>query len=249
MGRMYKSYKLKITDDEGTRDVRMNKSVDCTNYKTMIGFYKECKKRNEENNCTIDFVGVTANGEENTMFTKTFCQEVNQDRELLRPIDEIVGEIKHLLGLLERKKEYSKNMESVLDKKQDVLLHNIEECGSLQDREKLALISNLEKLRKDRRFTKNELSKIRVVDKIVNIREINELFGKINIPINETEYKFLNEKELAEKEILVEVKFNSDKDRIHKIKEIQGKYDKVFVDYANKIIIAYNKSNKRNKIK
>lgn len=249
MARIYESYKLTITDDNGTRDVRMNKTVDNTKYKTMIGFYNECKKRNKDNDCEIRFVGVTAEGNENTMFSKIYCKEENHDKELLMSTDEIVGEIKHLLGLLERKKDYHHNMESVLDKRQDVLLHNIEECARLQDKEKLVLINNLEKLRKDRRFNKNESSKIRVVDKIVNINEVSELFEKINIPINETEYKFLDEKELAEKEILEEIKFSSDKDRIHKMSQIQGKYDKVFVDHANKVIIAYNKSNKRNKIK
>lgn len=244
MARMYKLYKLRITNDEGLKEVRVNKNVDCTSYKQMIKFYNECKKRNMENSCTIDFVGVTATGEENIMFSKTYCQEVNEDKELLKTTDDIVGEIKHLLGLLERKKDHHNNMQSVLDKRQDVALHNVEECGKLTDKEKLKLLNSLEIIRKDRRFNKNELKKIRVAYKIVDIEKVNELFDKIVIPIDEKEYKFLDEKQLEEKEIIKEIKFNSDKDRIHKMKQIQGKFNKVVVDSVNKKIICYNNSRK-----
>lgn len=244
MARMYELYKLRITNDEGLKDVRMNKNVDCTSYKQMISFYKECKKRNENNSCTIDFVGVTATGEENVMFSKTYCQEVNQDKELLKSTDDIVGEIKHLLGLLERKKDHHSQMLSVYDKRQDVQLHNIENLSKLTDREKLKVLEELERTRKERRNNKNEFKKIKVVDKIVNIHEINELFDKIIIPIDEKEYKFLDEKQLEEKEIIKEIKYNSDKDRIHKMKQVQGKYNKIKVDSVNKKIICYNNSRK-----
>lgn len=244
MARMYETYKLKITNDEGIKDVRVNKNVDCTSYKQMISFYKECKKRNENNSCTIDFVGVTATGEENIMFSKTYCQEVNQDKELLRSTDSIVGEIKHLLGLLDRKKEYHVEMLSVYDKRQDVQLHNIENLSKLTDKEKLKVLEELERTRKERRNNKNEFKKIKVVDRIVNIREINEIFDKIVIPIDEKEYTFLDEKQLEEKEIIKEIKFNSDKDRIHKMKQVQGKFNKIKVDSVNKKIICYNNSRK-----
>lgn len=246
---MYKLYKLKITNDEGIKDVRINKNVDCTSYKQMISFYKECKKRNENNSCTIDFVGVTATGEENIMFSKTYCQEVNQDKELLKTTDEIVGEVKHLLNLLDRKKEYHSGMLSVYDKRQDVQLHNIENLSKLTDKEKLKVLEELEKTRKERRNNKNEFKKIKVVDRIVNIREINEIFDKIIIPVDEKEYTFLDEKQLEEKEIIKEIKFNSDKDRIHKMKQVQGRYAKVVVDSIAKKIICYNLANNKNKLK
>lgn len=249
MARMYKLYKLKITNDEGIKDVRINKNVDCTSYKQMISFYKECKKRNENNSCTIDFVGVTATGEENIMFSKTYCQEFTQDKELLKTTDEIVGEIKHLLSLLDRKKDYHSGMLSVYDKRQDVQLHNIENLSKLTDKEKLKVLEELERTRKERRNNKNEFKKIKVVDKIINIHEINEVFDKIIIPIDEKEYTFLDEKQLEEKEIIKEIKFNSDKDRIHKMKQVQGKYAKVVVDSIAKKIICYNLANNKNKLK
>lgn len=244
MARMYELYKLRITNDEGSKDVRVNKNVDCTSYKQMISFYNECKKRNMENNCTIDFVGVTANGDENIMFSKTYCQEVNEDKELLKSTDEIVGEIKHLLVLLERKKDYHSQMLSVYDKRQDVQLHNIENLSQLTDREKLKVLEELERTRRERRSNKNEFKKIKVVDKIINIRGINELFDKIVIPIDEKKYTFLDEKQLEEKEIIKEIKYNSDKDRIHTMKQVQGKYNKITIDHANKKIICYNNSRK-----
>ena len=246
MARMYELYKLRITNDEGLKDVRVNKNVDCTSYKQMVKFYKECKKRNMENSCTIDFVGVTATGEENVMFSKTYCQEENHDKELLKTTDDIVGEIKHLLGLLGRKKDYHSQMLSVYDKRQDVQLHNIENLSQLTDREKLKVLEELEKTRKERRSNKNEFKKIKVVDKIINIHEINELFDKIVIPIDEKKYTFLDEKQLEEKEIIKEIKYNSDKDRIHTMKQVQGKYNKITIDHANKKIICWNKSKKIN---
>ena len=244
MARMYELYKLRITNDEGSKEVRVNKNVDCTSYKQMIKFYNGCKRRNENNSCVISFIGVTADGEENVMFSKTYCQEVNQDKELLKSTDDIIGEIKHLLGLLERKKEHHNNMLSVYDKKQDIQLHNIENLSKLTDKEKLKILEELEKTRKDRRNNKNEFKKLKVVDRIINIHEINELFDKIVIPIDEKEYTFLDEKKLEEKEIIKEIKFNSDKDRIHKMKQIQGKFNKIVVDSVNKKIICYNNSRK-----
>lgn len=242
--RVYKRYKLKITTEDETKDVKINKSIDTTNYKIMMEFYRECKKRNEENDCVIDFIGITEDGLESIMFSKEYCKEANRDKELLIPTDQIVSEIKHLLGLLERKKEYHNEMLGSYDKRQQVILHNIEHIQGVSDEEKLKVLSDLELLRKDRRFNKDEFKKLNIVDRMVNIKNVVELFDKINIPIHEKDYKFLDKEELQEKEIITEIKYINEKQRVKIIKSINGKYDKIVNDSISKTLICYNKAHK-----
>lgn len=246
MARMYEFYKLKITNDERLKDVRINKNVDCTSYKQMIKFYKECKKRNMENSCTIDFVGVTATGEENVMFSKTYCQEENHDKELLKTTDEIVGEIKHLLGLLERKKDYHDNMQSAVQKKENLLLHKIEVINKFEGtkeellNEKLSIFNQLEKTVKERRIHKSESKKIGILNKVINIEEISKAFDMVKIPINEEDYKYLSDDLVNKLNIIKEIPYTSNKHRIKIMKEIEKKYAKIINDEANRKLICYN---------
>lgn len=254
MARMYETYKLKITNDEGIKDVRVNKNVDCTSYKQMINFYKECKKRNENNSCTIDFIGVTATGEENIMFSKTYCQELNQDKELLRSTDSIVGEIKHLLGLLDRKKEYHDQLQSVLDKKKNIQLHKIETIkefkGTKEEliREKIKIFDSIELISQERRFHKEEWSKLKVLRKVINLDSIIDQFEKVIIPIDERDYQYLSNEIIEEKKIFKEYTYRSDKERLRIMKQIEGKYSKVINDSVNNKLVCYNLANNKNKL-
>ena len=70
------------------------------------------------------------------------------------------------------------------------------------------------------------------------------MFGKVNIPIKK-EHKFLDKHDLETLKIMKEVKYNSDKDRVYKTSELQKKYDKVINDSVKKVLICYNKANKK----
>lgn len=255
MGRMYESYKLKISDDDGERYIKINKNVDTSNYKEMIKFYNELKKRNEEKSCTIHFLGVDKNKIENIMFSKEYKKEVNNDKELLTTTDEIVGDIKHLLGLLERKKDYHHDMRSVLDKKNNIALHKIENIrlfeGSKEDliKEKIKIFDEMDKIIEERRTHKEELKKLSTLRKIIDLDNIIDNFNRVNIPIDETDYKYLTDEVIEEKKILKEYTYRNDKERLNIMKQIENKYSKIVNDSVNNKLICYNLANNRNKIK
>lgn len=245
MKRIYKEYGIKVTDESGSRIVRINKNVDMTNFSIARETYNKTKDRyiNKNEDITIELVGITLDGEiGNVIYSKTFVREVaNEDKELLLETDEIVDNIKHSLELLIRKREYHTNMVCALNKKQDVILHNIENIGDMDDSIKLNTIKELEEVRKYRRFNKTEEKKLKTLDIVVDLGKVDELFRRVTLPIDTEGFRYLNEKELDDMKIIKEIRYNSEKDRIHKMEQIRKKYDKIVVDDAKNTIICYNK--------
>ena len=251
--RIYSSYKIRVSNEEGEKYIKLNGNIDETSYGTMLKYYHMTKYKHQEEDCTIELVGVYKDGNiGSVIFSKTFCKEVNNDKELLRSTDEIVGEIKGLLDLLNRKNEYHNNMLSVSNKKQDVLLHKIESIKYFNGdetetiNEKLKIINELEEVRNDRRFNKEEMKKLQVVYKRVNIKNVLEKFSKIEIPINTKKIEYIDDK--YREEIIKEIKYNSEKQRIHTISQIQHKYDKIVNDEAHGVLVCYKYGYNRNRV-
>lgn len=246
--RIYSSYKIRVINEEGEKYIKLNGNIDETSYSTMLKYYHMTKYKHQEEDCTIDLVGVYEDDSiGNVIFSKTFCKEVNNDKELLRPIDEIVKEIKELLDLLDRKNEYHNNMHNVFNKKQDILLHKIESIKLFEGKEsevieeKIKIIDELEQIRHDRRVNKNELNKILSLDKRIKIHNLSEQFNKIEIPIDKN-YEYLSDEKVKQLHIMREYKFRTDKERLSLMRQLKHKYSKLVVDSVNSKIIAYNKS-------
>lgn len=245
MKRIYKEYGIRVIDESGSRIVRINKNVDMTNFSIARETYNKTKDRyiNKNEDITIELVGITLEGEiGNVIYSKTFVREVaNEDEELLEETDKIVGNIKYSLELLIRKREYHDDIVRALNKKQDVILHNIENLSGMDDKARLNIMKELEEVRKYRRLHKTERRKLRALDISINLEDVAEIFRNVSIPIDTENYKYLNEQELDDMKIMKEVRYNSEKDRIHRIGELRKKYDKVVCDSAKNIIICYNK--------
>lgn len=244
--RIYSSYKIRVTNEEGEKYIELNRNIDETSYSTMLKYYHMTKYKHQEEDCIIELLGVYEDGSiGSVIFSKTFFKEVNNDKELLRPTDEIVKEIKGLLDLLNRKNEYHNNMYSAFNKKQDVLLHKIESIKSFEGKEneiieeKLKIIDELEQVRHDRRFNNDEMKKIQIVNKKVNLKNISEKFSSIQIPINTDNYEYIGNKGLEEK-IIKEIKYNSEKQRINIVSQVQHKYSKIINDEARKTLVCFN---------
>ena len=248
MKRTYKEYGIRITDESGARMVKINKNVDMSSFSIARQVYGKTKNRYIDKNedMTIELVGITLDGEVgNVIYSKTFVREViSEDEELMDKTDDIVENVKHELEILVRKREYHINMLSAMDKKQEVILHNIEEMKEFSDKDKLQVFSDLEEIRHPRRFHKDETTKLKILNSIINLDNVSELFSKVNIPIKK-EHKFLDKHDLETLKIMKEVKYNSDKDRVYKTSELQKKYDKVINDSVKKVLICYNKANKK----
>ena len=250
--RIYKSYKLRIINEEGEKYIKLNGNIDSTSYRTIMKYYHKTKDKYQDEDCTVEMVGVYPDDTVgNAIFSKTFCKEKVEDRELLTPTDEIVGEIKYLLELLERKNEYHNVMLGTYQKKQDLLLHKIENIklfnGSKDEvmNEKLSIINQLEQVRHDRRFTKDELKKLQVVFRRVNMEDVLNKFSQVEIPIDTKDIEYIDD-EYKEK-IIKEIKYNSEKQRINLTSQIQHKYDKVVDDKARGILVCYNYGYSKNR--
>lgn len=221
------------------------KNVDMSSFLIARQVYGKTKDRyiNKNEDITIELVGITLEGEiGNVIYSKTFVGEVaNEDEELLEETDKIVGNIKYSLELLIRKREYHDDIVRALNKKQDVILHNIENLSGMDDKARLNIMKELEEVRKYRRLHKTERRKLRALDISINLEDVAEIFRNVSIPIDTENYKYLNEQELDDMKIMKEVRYNSEKDRIHRVGELRKKYDKVVCDSAKNIIICYNK--------
>lgn len=247
--RIYKEYKLKVNGEL----LKLNGNVDMTSYSNAVKVYKNTKDKYSEvdEDTVIELVGVNEDGTVgNTIYKKEFIKEENNNYELLKSTDDIVSEIAHLLILLEEKKEYHSVIQSALDKKENVKLHNIENIskfkGSKEDliKEKLKIFDEIESIRVERRFHKEEAMKLISLNRRIHIKDISDKFSKIEIPIDKN-VEYLTEEKLDELCIIKEITYNSDKQRINLMKQIQNKYKKVVNDVKNSKLICYNLANNR----
>lgn len=243
--RIYKSYKIRVINEDGERYIKLNGNVDTTSYNTMTKYYHMTKHKHQDEDCKVEMVGAYDDGTIGSIiFSKTFCKEVIEDKDLLKSTDEIVDEIKDLLDLLERKSEYHNNMLSVYNKKQDVLLHKIETIKLLDvpqielKEKKLKIIDDLEDVRCNRRLNKNEGNKLKFLYDKVEIKEIIEQFSHVKIPIDAQDIKYIDE-EYQEK-IIKEIKYNSEKQRINLMSQVRHKYKKIVNDEARHTLVCYN---------
>lgn len=244
MKRTYKKYAIRIIDDSGSRIVKINKNVDMTNFTVARDTYAKSKDiyTGKNETVTIELVGMMDNEIGNVIYSKQFFREIQEeDADLLKFTDDLVDNIKNSIETLMRKREYHTDLVCALNKKQDVILHNIENISQFEDDRKLEIIKELEEVRKYRRFHKTEQKKLQILDVLINLSDINDLFNKVEIPIDTEDYKYLNKSELDDMRIMKEVVYLNEKDRIHKMEQLRKKYDKIVVDAGKNIIICYNK--------
>lgn len=249
MKRTYKSYAIKVIDKDGERIVKLNKNVKMDNFKVAVDSYHKSKNIYKEKNedVIVELVGVVDGQGKigNTIYSKQFKRRVaEENKELLKSTDEIVSEIKHLLNLLDEKKDYHENMRGVYDKRRSVILHKLESLkkfngskAELMDN-KIKLLNSLEETCYKRRTNKNECKKISVVYKEVDMCNTLKQFNNLHIPIEIEEYEYIDD--TLEKRIITEFPYSTEKERVGLMKQLEGKYAKIVIDKANSKIVAYN---------
>lgn len=242
--RIYRSYKIRVINEDGEKYIKLNGNVDTTSYSTMTKYYHMTKHKHQDEDCKVEMVGAYDDGTIGSIiFSKTFCKEIIEDKDLLKSTDEIVDEIKSLLEILDRKNEYHNNMKGAFDKKQDILLHKIETIKSLNVseealiEEKLKIINDLEEVRHNRRMHKNENRKLQSLYSKVNIQEMINKFSQ-KIPSDIKNYEYIDND--LEEQMMKEIKYKSDKQRINIMKQINGKYKRIINDETRKVLMCYN---------
>ena len=83
MRKKYYGYKLRVVTEEESKYVKLNGSINQTSYATMVKYYHMTKDKYQNEDCTIELVGVHEDGTiGSVIFSKTFCKEVvEEDKE------------------------------------------------------------------------------------------------------------------------------------------------------------------------
>lgn len=248
MSRKYSNYKVVITEDENTQ---IYKAENTNSYLETKDLYSKVKEDNEDKTCKIDFVGITPEGEEGTIFSKEYKQEVVKNERLSKGTDEIILELKDILDNLEEKKVYCKDIECAINKKQDTILHKVENIRVLNisneelNEMKIAIVDELFDVRTERRKIKNEKNKIDYVYNQCNINSFVKKINNVRIPItNDNKRAKKYNKNLQNGNIFKEINYNSTKQRDNIIQNIKHKYSKIVDDEVNSKLICYKRSGK-----
>lgn len=240
MARKYQKYAIRVEYLNGDQENINLMGIRTDNYNKMLSVYHGVKERYSDKVKVIDFCGVCEDGTIGIMFRKEIKHKGKD--ELKENASEIASRISKDLETIKNKNFYHYNMISVLNKKQDLIIHMIESFQG-SDSDKLKLFNELEELRKVRRWHKNELKNIQQLqsNKIgkseLNFTHLSNVFSSVeedNKDYSNLNYKKAENVHMFKQEILKNKELQESK--------LKKQYEKVYTDEAENIVYAYNKS-------
>ncbi|MEG2289593.1 MAG: hypothetical protein RSC24_06460 [Clostridium sp.] len=244
--RKNKSYKIRITLLDGSVEDVKCKGVNINSYSSMMVKYREVKKTHSKKSKSIEFYGVDENGKPTTLFKKE-NNNIHGRKELNQDSAELMNDISNQIKLLKDKKVHHQNLVRAYDKKENFLLHSIESISKLnlpkEDliNEKLRIVDNIEQIRKDRRWHKNQLYTIREAFKNNDELSMDKLETTFkSIEAYQDKFEYLDERLAKSKKIYEEYTYVSDKDLQNKIKHYKKEYSHICIDESQNKLIAYN---------
>mgnify|MGYP000948403409 CR=1 FL=1 len=231
--------------------------VDKSNYKQMLDVYRIIKEQYKNDNVTIDFYGVDDKSTMKILYEKKFTFSDNGDNEdngtettidLCKQLNDLCGKISNI-------NENLSNSESICDKKQNMLLHRLENLKKkniyeLSNDEKNIIIQialDIQTVRIRRREIKNERKIYQGFthkNLFHDLLEINNRIytscvtrnNQINYISQQCKKKLNNVRSMEHREI----PYKSFKERINIMRQMQKKFDQVRYDEDKKIVFCYN---------
>lgn len=251
MGRKYLTYKVVVTQD---KSIFINEAENTNSYLETKDLYSKIKEVNQNEDCLIEFIGITPDGTEGILFSKEYKQEIIENERLIKTTDDIVIEIKDLLENLQEKRAYCQDMEGAITKKQDIILHKIENLRVLDvaneeemTKIKVSIIDELFDVRTERRKIKDEKSKLDYVYSKCDISDFSQKINSVKIPIPNNEKKAIKyNKDLDNEVIFKEIKYSTSKQRNLWISQMEHKYTRIVDDAINKKLVCYKNKAKVN---
>jgi len=247
MGKRYEKYKITVKYINGDIEDINLMGINTSNHSAMLKVYHRIKSTYADKVKTIDFVGVSKDGSMNVMWTKEIKPTGNI--ELKEDINVIMDNISKQMQLIKNKNFYHYDLINVLNKKEDIKLHELEGIKEIKymnelDRDKLRLkiAKEIEEMRLDRRWHKdqlemiNKLAECKIGNEVLNFTHLSNVF---KIKSHKPEMKPLNMK-IAEELKLYKEEVIKDKDK--QIEKLKKSYDKVIIDPVENKIICYNKA-------
>lgn len=241
--RKYVSYTIKITYDNGDiEDVNYKEyynNCDEKSYNNMMDVYKKVRKQYEKESCIIDFLGVSEKGKLGIVFTKEINIKTNKEK-LETKSEDIINKLEELLILVNDKEKYHNTNLGAVQKEQDFTLHKIQIYnGGLNG--KVKLFDDLQKARIRRLNHKNELLNISKLKKQINVKELMDKIQVIKGELRAIQSgECLTEDNIDNYNIMKEVVYKSDRERVRFMSKYKKKYDKAVVNELEKKITFYN---------
>lgn len=254
----YVEYKVVIEYLNGDEKMVESESVDSSSYKEMLGLYKVSKKQAKDDCISIKFIGVANDNEEKIFFEKQLITEDLEEKteveklsqyECFDLIEKIVDDIEALGD--KRSKIWSAI--GAYNKKQDVILHEIESSIEPTNFEKIRIFDKLKEVREERRYAKNEKNVLdsyfeRLAEDNLILNHLKNVSGDFikrkKSHLIEVTAKIvpLTEQKAEELRIIKEIGYKNFKERVSLTKQLQKTYDKVYHDDIKMKLICYNKS-------
>ena len=144
------------------------------------------------------------------------------------------------------KRDYHYQTLDATSKKDSIIDHRIEtfkekKWPSKEEEvnEKLAIFEMAEEIKQERRLHKNELEILDQIKDKVDLKEMYEAFNSISA--NKKRFRYLDDKLVKNLNIITEVYYSTERDRIKKVRKLEKKYGKIKNDAKNRKLICYNK--------
>lgn len=258
--RKYQQYEIVVRFSNGDKEEinMLNETeINKSNYKEMLKVYSEVKEIHKDKECVIEFCGSSNDSSLNVIFTKELKR--TEDIETITndiPIKDSIQELTRIVKHITERSNFLDSKLSLLSKQQDFLLHRIElsdENVSLD--EIVSTYNEMRKIRLDRREVKNERNIIQRLENkgiMFNFNRIANIIDNVNLDNLEAKVEKAKEQAkeiyiapLEENQLIRTIPFKTHKERMHFIKQMEIKYDKIIVDDERKIITCYNKCKSR----
>ncbi len=249
--RKYKRYKIMVKFEDGKI-----KKKEIEKYIPAIEYYRQVKKENCNRSCIVEMFGITQDGQINFMFGKRFEEQIKDFQLEAKKYAEtdtydILKVIEENIKLLTKREKYLTSKLNVINKMEDVILHQIEHFDLSENQDDIAKkikFDELVNVRKERRYIKTELFKLGIIKDSVELPvksvdfAIRRISG-VDKGVNE-KVKYLDNDVLEEKKIFKEKSYDNLIQRDLMVEKLKKKYDVVVVDDCRAKIYAYNKANK-----
>ena len=243
-------YKIKVVYNDGTVEYRNEQGYSTASYEDMKSLYEKVKEEVCDKDCKIVLLGVNFRGANRSLKEADFTKSSTEEKKIYETsFKEYAEQIQDALKKMRMKRDYHRQVLDTIEKKDSIMDHRIETFNKKKwDKsdemleEKIKIFDELETIKSERRYHKNELEVIFGIRDRIDLKDVYEAFTVKSI---DCKYKYLDENMVKSLGIMQEVYYSTEKERVHKVRKFKEKYDKVKVDVKNRKITCYNKSTRK----
>ena len=261
LNKNYVEYQVIVKHLNEDREIVEQGDYNNKSFRDMRKLYKETKDQFKNECVTIEFVGITEDGQNNLFFSKDF---LNEDLKIKQEAQEFKSKTSQDLfqDLIKITNEILKRRDGALGEelgaveKMKSINEHIMEAGMEDARSRLITYAKLQECFVQRRHLKNEIKLMDSVFGVLNTKYDLKTFASLiqtSMISHEQQVVKINEKiadnnmtlENTDKfKVFKEVSFRNYKEKFKLVDQLKKEYRKVIVDDANMKLLCYNNSRK-----